>query len=251
MEDTAQDLKSEGDGTALESAVETLKADVAHWKGEAARAAERRDTGIKRAQDSETRLAELEKEVNEFRTAREEAEQRKLEEKGDYEKALEAKILGATKGERFKRETAEAALKALQVQHTDVVIRGEIFKAAAEAQAALPGDITRQLVPLFSLDPESFAPVPDEKGWEAIGVNTRGEDGKVLGLKGLTQAFIEADPNRQAATTTGGGAATRPSNIPAFSYEPGQIKTLPAVGTPEWKSLKENLQREAEKQAGA
>ncbi len=245
MADNGSSPPLENDGAASEGAVEKLKADVAHWRGEAARAAERRDSGIQRAQDSEARLAELEKEVNGFRDARDKAEQQKLEEKGDYEKAMEAQIQGAVKAERLKREAVEKAIETLQARHREVVIQGEIFKAAAEAKAALPGDITRQLVPLFSLDPETFAPTPDEKAWEQLGVTTRDEEGKVLDLKGLTQRFIEADPNRQAAVTTGGGAATRPSSSAPFNYEPGKIN-IPAVGTPEFKTLKENLQRVAE-----
>ncbi len=199
----------------------------------------RRDAALTRAQVAEKTNQEMKNRLAKFEAAESDAEQKRLENEGKYQEAL-------TKAQ----ENAAVKYDALHARHEELTIREEIRKAATEAHAVEPNDVVLALAQMFSIDPKSLEPVPDEARLKSANLSAKDDGLRAKSIAQIVQDFLEARPHLQAAQSPGGGAGTTTTpggkEIP---YEPGKTP-LPEYGTPEWDKEMKRYQRMAEQQAG-
>jgi hypothetical protein len=171
--------------------------------------------------------AETLKELDELRTFRQEQERKKLEEKGEYQKALDAQKKALT--EPYEAELAkhkETIAKRDERLRREIVTNG-LLSAAATGNAISPDEVVALLGPQVKLNDEFEPQVLDAQG------NPRfASDGKPMTPAQLVEEFLRTRPYFVKASGgksagAGGGSTVKGEGTPtAVSEKEKEVAAL-------------------------
>jgi len=203
------------------------------------------------AQDEkDKKIQELEATLTGIKEKENQGKKSELEGAGQYEEAMkkvqedfEAKM--NAQNEKFNAEKEKWAKQeqALFGGLAKTKIQNAIVTAASSNSAYNPNQVMLSLDRAFTLDPETFEPVPDEEFLKVVNVKLRDDDGNVRDLGGIVSAFLEGNPNLVNPQGATGGAGSKPGKA-NVRYQTGSIREIPSDPV-ERQRMHEDLQRQA------